>query len=149
MRSRSCTQGGFTLIELIVVMVIGVMLVALVPPLFSGGVSSAEFKSSARRLAAGLRQARSHAIAYQEPAALTLDLEQRRFEITGSKRAQQLPEQLEIELFTAKSELIDGKRGSIRFYPDGSSTGGRITLTRGESKYEVDVSWLTGRVKIY
>lgn len=142
-------QAGFTLVELIVVMVIGVMLIALVPPLFSGGVSSAEFKSSARRLAAGLRQARGYAIVHDEPAALTLDLEQRRFEITGSKRVQRLPEALEMELFTAKSELMDGRRGAIRFYPDGSSTGGRITLTRGEDKYEVDVSWLTGRVAIH
>ena len=146
---KPAQQRGFTLIEIIVVMVIGVMLIALVPPLFSSGVSGAEFKSAARRLAAGLRQARSEAIAYQRPTALTLDLEQRQFGITGGKGVQHLPEQLGIELFTSRTELTDGKRGAIRFYPDGSSSGGRITLTRGKSTYEVDVSWLTGRVTIY
>ena len=139
---------GFTLIELLVVMVIGLMLVALVPPLFSSGVSSAEFKGAARRLAAGLRYARGYAISHNEQAVLTLDLEQRVFTVTGRKRPQQLPEQLEIELYTAKSELIDAKQGRIRFFPDGSSTGGRVTLIREEDKYEVDVSWLTGRVAI-
>ncbi len=37
---------------------------------------------------------------------------------------------------------------SIRFYPDGSSTGGRNTGSSGEGKYLVDVDWLTGRVSI-
>ena len=42
----------------------------------------------------------------------------------------------------------DDKVGSIRFYPDGGSNGGRITLGAGDLKYEVDVDWLTGRVAI-
>ena len=37
---------------------------------------------------------------------------------------------------------------TIRFYSDGSSTGGRITVASGERKYLVDVDWLTGRVSI-
>jgi general secretion pathway protein H len=40
------------------------------------------------------------------------------------------------------------RRGAIRFYPDGSSTGGRITVTFGRTQYLVDVDWLTGRVSI-
>ncbi|PIV82132.1 type II secretion system protein GspH, partial [bacterium CG17_big_fil_post_rev_8_21_14_2_50_64_8] len=59
-----------------------------------------------------------------------------------------LPEKIEVALFTAQSELMDAKTGAIRFYPDGSSTGGRVTLSRGERKYRVDVDWMTGRVKI-
>ena len=40
------------------------------------------------------------------------------------------------------------RQGSIRFFPDGGSNGGRITVASGERKYEVDVDWLTGRVAI-
>ena len=43
---------------------------------------------------------------------------------------------------------VDDKIGSIRFYPDGGSNGGRITVASGERKFEVDVDWLTGRVAI-
>ena len=55
---------------------------------------------------------------------------------------------LELKLFTAQSDIISEHRGAIRFYPDGGSTGGRVTLAAGERKFEVDVDWLTGRVAI-
>jgi len=47
-----------------------------------------------------------------------------------------------------QKDLVDEKTGSIRFFPDGGSNGGRITLAAGERKFEVDVDWLTGRVAI-
>ena len=59
-----------------------------------------------------------------------------------------LPKDIELKLFTAQSEILSDTRGGIRFYPDGSSTGGRITVASGERKYLVDVDWLTGRVSI-
>ena len=43
---------------------------------------------------------------------------------------------------------LDDKTGAIRFFPDGGSDGGRVTIAAGERKYEVDIDWLTGRVAI-
>jgi general secretion pathway protein H len=53
-----------------------------------------------------------------------------------------------MKLFTAQSDIVDEHVGAIRFYPDGGSTGGRVTLSAGERKFDVDVDWLTGRVAI-
>jgi general secretion pathway protein H len=139
---------GFTLLEMLLVLVIAAAGYALVVRFTSGGVSGAELKSAARAVAAGLRDARGTAIATQETAALTLDLEARRFEVSGGGRARALPPRLELKLYTAQAEIKDERRGSIRFYPDGSSTGGRVTLGSGERKLLVDVDWLTGRVTI-
>lgn len=141
-------QRGFTLLELLLVLVIAAAGYALVVRLASGGVSGAQLKSAARAVAAGLRDARGTAIATQESAALTLDLEHRSFEVSGGRRARSLPDQLDLKLYTAQSEIVDDKRGSIRFFPDGSSTGGRVTLASGERSFLVDVDWLTGRVRI-
>ena len=66
----------------------------------------------------------------------------------GSARQFQLPEQLELKLYTAQSEIVNERQGAIRFFPDGSSTGGRVTLASGERKFLVDVDWLTGKVSI-
>jgi general secretion pathway protein H len=44
--------------------------------------------------------------------------------------------------------LQDEAAGSIRFFPDGSSTGGRVMIAAGNEKLSVDVNWLTGRVSI-
>jgi len=52
-------QRGFTLLELLVVLVIAVLLVSLTPPLLSGLSGSTELRGAARQLAAGLRFARN------------------------------------------------------------------------------------------
>ena len=63
-------------------------------------------------------------------------------------RTHALPKQIELKLFTAQSDLVSDKVGAIRFFPDGGSNGGRVTLAAGERKFNVDVDWLTGRVAI-
>lgn len=141
-------QRGFTLIEILVVMAVMLLVYGVVSPLFSSGVSGAEMKAAARQLAAGLRKTRSTAISTRRETALALDVEQRRFELSGDKQIYRLPANVDLALFTAQSELSGEKTGSIRFYPDGSSTGGRITIAGGNGKYLVDVDWLTGRVVI-
>jgi general secretion pathway protein H len=43
---------------------------------------------------------------------------------------------------------VDDKIAGIRFLPDGSSTGGRITVAVGEFEQLIDVDWVTGRVTV-
>lgn len=140
--------AGFTLIELLVTMVIMVMAYALAAPMVSTGVSGTELKASARQLAAGLRKVRSEAVSHKHETRLTVDVDERRFQLSGDPRIYRLPKDVEISLFTARSELVNEKTGSIRFYPDGGSTGGRITVSAHDRKYAVDVNWLTGQVAI-
>ena len=140
--------GGFTLIEMLVVLVIMGLAYAMTAPMFSAGVSGADLKAAARQVAAGLRKARSEAVTHKYEVALNMDVKQRQFQLSGDKQIYHLPGKIDVKLFTAQSELVNAQTGAIRFYPDGSSTGGRVTLFRGDSKYEVDVDWLTGRVKI-
>ena len=141
-------QHGFTLLEILIVLVIGVLLVALVPPLLSGMSGATELRGAARQLAAGLRNARNEAVERQQEAVLTLDLERRRFGVTGDPREIALPESVALKLYTAQSELLDGTTGGIRFFPDGSSTGGAITVSGPKLAYRVNVDWLTGAVAI-
>jgi len=141
-------QRGFTLLEILVALVIGVLLVALVPPLLSGLSGGTELRGAARQLAAGLRNARNEAVTRQQEAVLTLDLERRRFGVTGDPREIALPESVALKLYTAQSELLDSATGGIRFFPDGSSTGGAITVSGPKLAYRVNVDWLTGTVAI-
>jgi general secretion pathway protein H len=142
------THTGFTLLELMVVLTLMSLVYALAVPLISAALPGTEHKAAARQLAAGLRVARSHAVTHKQEATLTLDVEQRRFAISGDKRNHPLPAQLNLSLYTAQSELLHDKVGAIRFYPDGSSSGGRITVALGEKKYQVNVDWLTGQVTV-
>ena len=138
---------GFTLLELLVVLVILALVAAFVLPSLGGG-SSTELKAATRTLAAGLRQARSRAVNQNRAVAFTIDVKKREFVLPGEQRTRKLPEQLQLALFTARSELETDERGAIRFFPDGSSTGGRITLSHERRQYLVDVDWLTGKVSV-
>jgi general secretion pathway protein H len=138
---------GLTMIELLVVLSIIALVSALAIPMVTG-TSNAEMRSAARQLASGLRLARSEALAQRRETFLVLDLAGRRFKVDRDAREYPLPRNVELKLYTAQKDLVDDKVGSIRFYPDGGSNGGRITLGSGERKYEVDVDWLTGRVAI-
>lgn len=139
---------GFTLLELLVVLALFALALLVVPPMFSSGAPQVELKSTARVFASQLRRARSQAIARNAEVTFELDVEGRRYRLVGDGATGTVPEGLTLSLVTAESERIGSSRGSIRFYPDGSSTGGRITLGRGERSYLVDVDWLTGRVTL-
>ena len=142
------TASGFTLIEMLVVLTLIGLLVAVVIPIFGNGVSTTELKSDARAVAAGLRQARGQAIAQHGEALLMLDLGAHSFTVPPDPRVHKLAQQLELKLFTAQSDLVSDNVGAIRFFADGGSNGGRITLASGERKFNVDIDWLTGRVAI-
>jgi general secretion pathway protein H len=141
-------QRGFTLLEVIVVLVIGAIAYSLLLGIPFRGASTSDLKASARTIASGLRMAQTMAITTRRDATLTVDVEAREYTLPGETAARTLPKGIDLKLFTAQTVVTSGSKGAIRFYPDGSSTGGRITLSIGERKYLVDVDWLTGRVSI-
>ena len=119
-----------TLLELLIVLVI-MALVSRAVAIRSYGrpaSSNAEMRSAARQLASGLRLARSEAVSQRRETFLVIDLAGRRFKVDRDAREHALPRNVELKLFTAQKDLVDDKVGSIRFYPDGGSNGGRITL---------------------
>lgn len=144
---RASNHGGFTILELLVVLaILSVVATVILPALFKSSVT--ELKASARVVAAGLRETRNLAVTRHQATAFTLDIEEKTFVTGGVRRPHSLPEEIAVSLYTARSELRSAKRGAIRFFPDGSSTGGRVTLVAGDRSYVVDVGWLTGRIRI-
>ena len=139
--------GGFTLIELLVSLAILGLALALIAgykPPWSRGLG---LQATASELAAGLRLARSEAILSNRSVAFDIDLVGHRYRVgTGTPR--RLPAQLSLELLTISGEALNDREGDIRFNPDGSSTGGRISLADGPRHIDVGVDWLTGRVSI-
>ncbi len=140
--------AGFTLLELLVVLVLMALMTGLAIPLISAGTPGAQIKAASRELLVGLRQAREQAIVSRQPAAMSVNVDERRFQITGQTRAFQLPGKLQIGLFVADAE-DNGKLGSFIFYPDGSSTGGRITVSLDGQTNRIDVDWLTGVASLH
>jgi general secretion pathway protein H len=104
---------------------------------------------AARAIADALRQARSHAVLQNRDQLFALDVEGRLFRIAGQRAPVQMDHDIEVTFQTARSELMSDTIGQIRFFPDGSATGGRIGLTRDGQHVEVVVDWLTGLVSVH
>ena len=141
-------QRGFTLLEVVVVMAISALVMGAVTLSLSASVSKAEVRASGRRMAAALRYTRSQAIVSREQQVfeLIIDDDGSSYRVPGKDRIYELPSDVGVSLTTARMELIDEDAGGIRFYPDGSSTGGSITLGNDEFTQTLDIVWLTGEV---
>jgi general secretion pathway protein H len=141
-------RRGFTLLELLVVLLIVSLLVALVPPLFSGAVPGAKLKAAVRDLAVTLRLARNQSITRDAETRVHLNLDPPAYAV-GTQAPHTLPAGVELKVASASGQrTAQPKRHVVRFFPDGSSSGTLITLSRGKLSYDLHVGWLTGRVTI-
>ena len=138
---------GFTLVETLVVMVIAALVLALVGTSISRSVSGAEMRTAARKVAANLRYTRTQAILKKEEKVFMVDTEAKTYQAPDREQVQ-IPEEMNVALTTARTELTGENMGGIRFYPDGGSTGGYIELETDNRIYKVSVAWLTGEVVV-
>jgi general secretion pathway protein H len=125
--------AGFTLLELLVVLgVVGVVLGTMI--IARPNTSGTRVNAVARTVLATLRLARAQAI-------------ERNTEIEVSIDPQTHMVISHVVLTFAESEKR-GAAGGLRFYPDGQSSGGDISLALGGRNARLSVSWLTGEARI-
>jgi general secretion pathway protein H len=140
-------QDGFTLIELLVCLAILTLIAALAVPRLGRAGDHAAFRTAARDLAAALREARNDAIATGSGASFSIDLATGAFRV-GAGRTRVLPPGLSLALVTTADDRLGEHGGAIRFFADGSSTGGSLSLARDGRRLDILVDWLTGRVTV-
>ena len=138
---------GFTLVEILAVVALIALAFAVVSVSVGGGLKGAKVKAASRDLVAALRYTRGQAIVKREAKTLSVDVEQRRYK-APDRNWVELPKDMTMKLFTARSELEEEGIGRIRFFPDGSSTGGHIDLLRDDAVWRIEVLWLTGEVSL-
>ncbi|MCX7073281.1 MAG: GspH/FimT family pseudopilin [Methylococcales bacterium] len=141
------SNAGFTLLELIVVLAIVALGYSAVAVNFSSGNDAMALKAAARDLTSGLRYVRSQAMLSHETATLDFNLSNNSYSLTGQDKIYTLPENIDVTINTAKDELHDGV-AQLRFFPDGSSIGGRVTLEKKSHVQEININWLTGHVTL-
>lgn len=139
---------GFSLLELLVVLALLALSAALILPRFSGVVQTGELKAAVRHLAATLRSARGMAVGERREVSVWLDLQQKQYQVEGLPTQYTLPTQLALEFTAAHTEVLGQDQAGVRFFPDGTATGGQIILDGGLRRFQIDVQWLTGRVTV-
>lgn len=137
---------GLTLVEVLIALAILALAAAIVIPNVRGPQDSVSLEGTARKIAAHLREARARAIGRNEERVLTIDLEARTYGDTATDSRAGIAETIDIDVVAARSEYAGPSEPAIRFWPDGSATGGTVRLARGGRAFEITVDWLTGSV---
>ncbi len=139
-------QGGFTLVELIVVLALAALLMGALGASYARLHDSVGYRATLRELTAGLHAARNLAQRQGREVHFNIDLVQRCYGV-GERCDDAIPEALRVELQLAAQDIDPRGRGRLRFYPDGSATGGSIVLARPDGQGgRLRVDWLLGRI---
>jgi general secretion pathway protein H len=144
--STAARAAGFSLVEMIVVLVILGLALALIVTRGPQRSHALEISAAASEVAETLRLARARAIASNRPMRVVVDTTEKTLTTEGGA-ARALPAAYAMAVQTIAG-AADERRAVIGFAPDGSSSGGRIALTLGPRRVWIDVDWLTGRVSI-
>jgi type II secretion system protein H len=165
---------GFTLIELVIVLILLSLSVALVTPSFSRFAKRVELKTCAQKISAILRYFRSESIQKGKVHQVLFDVELRevkvrvveREETEGEEREEEkgkrekeeavllekryvLPVGIQMKEVKIPSPEYPSDLPAIEFYPTGGSNGGTILLEmEGQKAFRVKVHFLTGMVEI-
>lgn len=143
------SRRGFTLLELIVVLVLLGAAAAVVMTSFTGGMLGIQMETASRDLVTRMRQARVDAVARQAVFRVVLggDSSQGSSYILADEYGQKIRS---YELPKGLSLIAeDGLPMTISFYPNGRSSGGSFRLKRdGGKEIAIVVDPITGFGKV-
>ncbi len=138
-------DAGFTLLELIIVLLLIGLITALVMVSLTAALPSTKFRSEVRKMGSLLRYARNRAEFLNQEKEVIIEIEKREVKYEGKTRV----------AFSGDTEIyvidpVDGetREGLYRlvFFPGGGSTGSVIVLTRRGRKTEIYLDPLTGSI---
>ena len=140
-------SGGFSLVEMLAVLALIALIMRLVGGSIVRNLDSVKTRRAGKDVMTALRYTRGQAIITRQEQWLEINIEKMTYKAPGQD-AVTLPEGVDITVKTALSDILDESTGRVRFFPDGSSTGGRITLLAGRREWLITVAWLTGEIKL-
>jgi prepilin-type N-terminal cleavage/methylation domain-containing protein len=159
-------EKGFSLIEVIAVLLITSLCIALITPSLSRFSSAVELKAAAKKVSAILRYYRSEAINRGKVYQILFDSELNEVRVLPvvstegkeesekkeeniSQKIYTLPKGVHIKEIKVESTQYPSDLPTIEFYSYGGSNGGTITLDSQDLQgYKIEVHFLTGIVKI-
>ena len=138
---------GFTLIELMLVLMLMGIGGVIVLPNIEKGMQDREVRRSALGLAAAARNLRSRAIDEGMPQLLVLDIEQNNYRAARGAEVH-LPADVKFSAVVG-GEIVDREGRQFVFFPNGSSHGGSIALLGGRgASYSIRLEPLTGKIQV-
>jgi prepilin-type N-terminal cleavage/methylation domain-containing protein len=139
-------ERGFTLLELIVTLIVVAVAVGLTVPAIGRSTESLRVRAEVAGFSAMLRHARERAIVTRTAQAVVIDPAARRVSrLAGGPEGEVRETRPLSERLTVEAEPPPAL--TVRFEPQGGSSGADFRLSSGRVAYRVTVDALTGRVR--
>jgi len=138
--------SGFTIIELIVVLIIVLLGMTVVGANFSKVSPALQLKTVGGEVVSALRLARTQAVSTQQAVSVRFNLYENTYQVQGQQQTLKLPEDLTLSLVILRKNYAGNEIASIIFYQDGSSSGAQVLLELDNHKKQIEVNWLTGKI---
>lgn len=145
MRAR---ERGFTLFEMLVVMVIIGLAASAISVSMRGASTGTKVKSTVLLISSRLRGLRSQALANSSERTAIFDLDRNTVSFQDGRAPIVIDRSVSVTLTSADSERVSSNSSGIRFFANGSSSGGAIRINSRRQQYVIRVNWLTGRVSV-
>ena len=143
---------GFTLIELIIVLVIVGMGAALVAPAIDSGMRMREVRSGVRALSGAFKTLQSEAIRTGRVQTLLIDPVENQLVVDGTQRSVDLGDVVRLAKF-GHVLIDDAGVARVRFFPNGSNSGISVLVDDAENPenlgYVVRLDPLIGSVEVF
>jgi general secretion pathway protein H len=141
-------EGGFTLLELVCVLMLLALLTGLVMPGLLRAWQRERDRANLRQLAVALRTARSEAATRRLRVRLFIDLKTGVYRVEGGSQRATLTGMRLTEASLVWQDPFK-RNGYFAFYADGSSSGGKLTLIDPTGQRHIlEVAVITGRVTL-
>lgn len=139
---------GFTLVELLVVLVLLAVAASVTAPNMVGFYHSSKQAALTRDVIAKLGQARTAAIETGQAADFLFSYKKQAFGTVSSTKI--VPSGFVVDMVSALETTYDHEWSVIRFYPDGSSSGGTLDISSEHTPVvkHVRVDWLLGHIEL-
>jgi len=135
---------GFTLLELIITLLVIAVAAGLVAPAIGRSTEGVRARAEVAGFSATLRRAREQAITRRQQHTVVVDPVSRLQTVMTGEDEVQWTHALSARL-TIEAATPDGL--TVRFEPQGTSSGGEFRVTSGAVTYRVTVDAVTGRVR--
>ena len=139
-------EAGFTLLEMLVVLSLIAITASIALPLLGRPSDRMRLQSMVGEIVSAFRLTREAAILRNAETSLVIDVDRRTVQPPVGRSFALAPD-VAVKLEFAAPEQMARATGGFRFFADGSSTGGAVTLSLHDRQIKVCVQWLTGEAR--